>query len=100
MNSYERIWNRLIALGRNADAAPAVVEPPPGFVTRVVALGMAARMGRPVGVTWEWLALRGLGIACIVTAFALAAAWPMVRDSGHNDLADLADFLVVADASR
>ncbi|MGH8020153.1 MAG: hypothetical protein ACREIA_18115, partial [Opitutaceae bacterium] len=100
MNSYERIWNRLVARARGAGSIAAAVEPPPGFVTRVAALGLAARREGSVGSAWEWLAVRGLGIACIVTALALAVAWPVMRDAGQNDLADLADLLVVADASR
>mgnify|MGYP006216652175 CR=1 FL=1 len=98
MNKHERSWDRLVALARRASASGDVF-PPPGFVTRVVALGLAARMGNPAGSAWEWLAVRGLGIACVVTALALAIAWPMTRDTPHNELADLADLLVVADAS-
>jgi hypothetical protein len=37
MNRFDRDWQKLVALARQAPRDPDEVAPPPGFVTRVVA---------------------------------------------------------------
>jgi hypothetical protein len=98
MSYFERSWNRLTALARRADAAPPE-EAPPGFSTRVVALAFSGRSERVGASVWEWLAVRGLGVACLVMGLALAASWPMATNAAEDELADLADPLIVADAT-
>lgn len=99
MNSFARKWNRLIALARQAESGAADTMPPAGFVTRLAALALVGRGERAVSSVWAWLAVRGLGVACVITVLAIAAAWPVMSDASQDDLAKLSDPLLVAYAS-
>ncbi|BET66900.1 hypothetical protein ASA1KI_18180 [Opitutales bacterium ASA1] len=100
MNRYERSWNRLTVLARSAASEPIPGPPPPGFATRVAARGLAECKRAGSAVAWDWMAVRGFAVACLIMATALAVTWPLVKSGDQEDLADLADMLVVADASR
>ena len=91
MTEFARIWNRLASLARADRARGDVeVEAPAGFSTRVVAVWLASR-SRAAASAWEWLAVRGLGLACLVAVLSVAVVWPALSNSSHDELAELAD---------
>jgi hypothetical protein len=90
MNEFDHNWDRLVRRARAAGVADGPLTPPPGFVTRVVAVSRSeAQTASPV---WEFAAIRSLVAAGVLTAVCLLAMWPVYSDSsGDDDLVDLAD---------
>lgn len=68
MNRFDQNWQKLVALARQAPATDDVTLPP-GFATRVVALGTARASTSPWGGL-ERLAFRGFvaSMACCAAA--------------------------------
>jgi hypothetical protein len=62
------VWNRLVTATRRMPDARAT-SAPPGFGTRVAALGLSRRA--PVSLV-DLLAWRALGVACILALSAVA----------------------------
>jgi len=95
MNHFDRIWNRLTDLARSALAADLADDvAPPGFATRVAANWVALRRDGAGRTLLEWLAVRGLAVACALTVLAAIASWSSVQDQPAEDIATLADPLV------
>ena len=91
MTEFHRIWDRLVAAVRRASADDAPVAPP-GFAVRVSANWMAMRRQLAGSPVWEWLALRGLGVAVAIAILAVAAIWPTVtRQGGGEEVVQLID---------
>jgi hypothetical protein len=85
MKRFDQDWQKLVALARQAP--PAADEPmlPPGFATRVAALGVSAPTAPWGGL--ERLALRGFVAATACCAAAVAYSY-----FGHStDLTDESD---------
>lgn len=91
MNHIERSLSRLLTLARRAPADEEVWATPPGFATRVAARWVSGRLEASGGAIWEWLAVRGLAVACLLSILAAGAAWSTVRTSAHDELVALAD---------
>lgn len=101
MSDFDQTWKRLTALARSApDAAADDVQAPPGFATRVAAQWIATRRGRGNASAWEWLAVRGLAVACLVTVASVATAWTVASRSGVDEVADMVEAIVVADGMQ
>ncbi len=73
MNRFDQDWQKLVALARQAP--PSADEPmlPPGFATRVAALGVAAPSAPWGGL--ERFALRGFVAATACCAAAVAYSY-------------------------
>ncbi|RME73268.1 MAG: hypothetical protein D6781_00775 [Verrucomicrobia bacterium] len=95
MKYSEQAWDRLLRLARSApQPAPESTRAPLGFSARVVAQ-WHAEMGAAVReAVWERLALRGLGVACVLALIAAAVALPLSDGPFADELANLADPLV------
>lgn len=91
MNKFDRIWTRLVALARRHVGDEGDLVAPLGFSTRIAALAVAARQQVSASLNWDRLAVRGLAVACILSAVSAFAAWPVVAGALSDDLADLAD---------
>ena len=91
MTKFDRIWNRLIALARARAGDEIDLAPPLGFSTRVAALAVAARQRVAGTLNWERLAVRGLAVACVLSAASVYVGWTSGGDASSDDLADLAD---------
>lgn len=63
------VWTRLVSAARRTPDARETAAPP-GFGTRVAALGLATR--RAPASLLDLLALRALGVACILALSAVA----------------------------
>ena len=74
MNHYP--WDRLVGLARRAPADP-MEAPPPGFVTRVAALGLAQR--REPADFLGFFALRALGYALMLLALTAVVSYPLLN---------------------
>lgn len=92
MIEFDRIWDRLVALARPGLGAGDDFVPPPGFSTRVAALAVAARTQVAASLSWESFALRGLAVACVISAATAVMGWPLAPDdTSPDDFAELAD---------
>lgn len=91
MIDFDRIWTRLVALARTRAGEEVDLAPPLGFSTRVAALAIAARQQVTGSLNWESLAVRGLAVACILSAVSAFVSWPTEGGGSSGDLADLAD---------
>jgi hypothetical protein len=91
MNHIERSLSRLLDLARRAPAGDEVLAAPPGFATRVAAQWVGGRYAGTNGSIWEWLAMRGLAVACALSIMAAFASWSLVKPSEHDELVALAD---------
>lgn len=90
MNEFDHNWERLVRRARAAVAEDGPLAPPPGFVTRVVAVWHSE--AQAVNPVWEFAAVRSLVAAGVLTAVCLLAMWPVYTDSsGDDDLVELAD---------
>jgi hypothetical protein len=91
MNRQDPRWNRLSDLARRAPDGAAALELPAGLSARVVARWLAERREALLVSPWETFALRALGLACLITVAAAAAAWPVVSAETHDEIAEVAD---------
>ncbi len=82
-------WMKLVAAARRAPAEDAA-ELPPGFATRVAALGLAQR--REPADLFGVFALRALGVALAVVVTSAAIGFPLssatAADSSSSDELD------------
>ncbi len=86
-NSQDR-WNRLVTLARLApQSAPARVDVPFGFVTRVAARGLAAVEKGGLAGLFEPMALRALGIAAIAAVAVSAFGYNPVVQTLQEEIA-------------
>jgi hypothetical protein len=91
MNRHDPSWNRLSDLARRAPTGAAALEMPAGLSTRVVGQWLLERRQAFLVSPWETLAVRALGLACLITVAAAVAAWPIVVGDTVDEVADVAD---------
>ncbi|MBE34691.1 MAG: hypothetical protein CMI16_03905 [Opitutaceae bacterium] len=68
MKQSDEIWSRLTKAARQA-RDDREIEMPTGFATRVVARGLSS--GNLSDSLWERLALRMVGVSCMIALFAV-----------------------------
>lgn len=76
MNHNPTAWDRLVDTARRAPETRDS-SAPYGFATRVTALALAGE--RPFGSRFAGLALRAMGVACLLAVGAVAANYSSVR---------------------
>jgi hypothetical protein len=76
MNQSPSAWNRLVDTARGAPDARDTAAPY-GFAVRVAALAFAGE--RPAGPVFARLALRAMGVSCLLAIAAVAANYSSVR---------------------
>jgi hypothetical protein len=69
-------WDRLVAAARRAPV-PAAASAPFGFATRVAAQGLSAEP--LVDAPFERMALRAMGVACLLALSAVAVNYSSLR---------------------
>jgi hypothetical protein len=75
MKSSNEAWNRLVDTARRAED-PREVAAPYGFATRVTALAFAGQ--RPTGLGFHHVALRAMGLSCLLAVAAVATNYTRV----------------------
>lgn len=100
MNEFEHVWTRLTRLASRAPVDDADLAAPIGFSTRVVAQWLAERGESGQRAVWEWLAPRGFGIAFALAAAVAVIGWSVASNAVADEVADLADPVVLADLSN
>lgn len=91
MNRRDQSWNRLSDLARRAPDGAASLEMPAGLSARVVGQWLLERQQAFLVSPWETLAVRALGLACLITVIAAIAAWPVVTREQRDEIAEVAD---------
>ncbi len=76
MNHNPAVWDRLVDSARRAPDARDTTAPY-GFATRVTALAFAGE--RPMGSLFAGLALRAMGVSCLLAIGAVAVNYSSVR---------------------
>ncbi len=76
MNQTPSAWNRLVDTARGAPDTRDVTAPY-GFATRVAARAWAG--DRPTGSVFAGLALRAMGVSCLLAVLAVAANYSSVQ---------------------
>jgi hypothetical protein len=76
MNQTPSAWNRLVAAARGAPDSRDTAAPY-GFATRVAARAFAGE--RPAVSGFARLALRAMGVSCLLAVVAVAANYSSVR---------------------
>ncbi len=85
MNKTNNPRANLIRLARQAPA-PAPVELPFGFATRVVAHWSAAETPA-LSAVWEWLSVRSLVLAALIMATTLGANYDLMSPDWPPEIA-------------
>jgi len=76
MKQSNSAWNRLVDTARRAED-PREVAAPYGFATRVTALAFAEQ--RAKGLGFHHVALRAMGVSCLLAVAAVATNYSSVR---------------------
>ena len=76
MNQPPSAWNRLVGTARGVPETRDVTAPY-GFATRVAARAWAG--DRPTGSVFAGLALRAMGVSCLLAVLAVAANYSTVQ---------------------
>lgn len=85
MKRMDDIWTRLAATARHAPPEGDVTAPS-GFATRVVAHAFSAR--RSYDSMFERLAMRMMGVSCLVALFAVITYFSVVNPAESMSLTD------------
>ena len=97
MNRFDRQWQKLTALARQAPSDGHDIPVPPGFATRVVARAVGTPAGNPWTV-FERFALRGLlvaaacGVVAVVLNYSALTADTSVDYTAMDTVSELLDF--------